>query len=159
MRNIHSRERERARARVRLLKKVVNDVTTSYLKDFGDLALDDWVDLKSLACVVSSRDINNVMTYEMRYYVSSLEPNAPKVNNAIRCHWHVENSLHWVMDVTFKEDDSRIRRGVAAENMSVMRHLALNLIKKESEESKFSIPRKRRKAGLYDEYREKVLGI
>lgn len=62
------------------------------------------------------------------------------------------------MDVTFKEDDSRIRRGVAAENMSVMRHLALNLIRKE-EDSKFSIPRKRRKASLYDQYRENVLGI
>ena len=62
------------------------------------------------------------------------------------------------MDVTFKKDDSRIRRGVAAENMRVMRHLALNLIRKESE-SKFSVHRKRLKAGLYDEYREKVLGI
>ena len=61
-------------------------------------------------------------------------------------------------DVTFKEDDSRIRRGVAAENMSVMRHLALNLLRKESE-STFSVPRKRRKASLYDKYREKVLGI
>jgi hypothetical protein len=61
------------------------------------------------------------------------------------------------MDIRFKEDDSRIRRGVSAENMSVMRHLALYLIKKESD-LKFSVPRKRRKAGLYDEYREKVLG-
>jgi predicted transposase YbfD/YdcC len=125
-----------------------------YLKYFRK----DWVDLKSLACIISSRDINNVVTQEARYYVSSLEANASKISHAIRCHWHVENSLHWVMDVTFKEDDSRIRRGVAAENMSVMRHLALNLIRKESE-SKFSVPRKRRKAGLYDEYREKVLGI
>ncbi len=62
------------------------------------------------------------------------------------------------MDVTFKEDYSRIRRGVAAENMSVMRHLALNLIRKESE-SNFSVPRKKRKVALYGKYREKVLGI
>ena len=127
----------------------------AYLRDFQD----NWVDLKSLACVVCSREINNVITHEKRYYVSSLESSAAKISHAIRCHWHVENSLHWVMDVTFKEDDSRIRRGVSAENMSVMRHLALNLIKKESQEAKFSVPRKRRKAGLYDEYREKVLGI
>ncbi len=125
-----------------------------YLKYFCK----DWTDLKSLACIVSSRDINNVVTQEVRYYVSSLKANASKISHVIRCHWHVENSLHWVMDVTFKEDDSRIRRGVAAENMSVMRHLALNLIRKESD-SKFSVPRKRRKAGLYDEYRERVLGI
>jgi predicted transposase YbfD/YdcC len=126
----------------------------NYLNDFSK----EWTDLKSLACIISSRDINNVLTKETRYYLSSLEANAPQINLAIRCHWHVENSLHWVMDVTFKEDDSRIRRGVAAENMSVMRHLALNLIRKESA-STFSVPRKRRKANLYDEYREMVLGI
>ncbi|MDF1677986.1 MAG: ISAs1 family transposase, partial [Legionellaceae bacterium] len=106
----------------------------------------------------SSREINNVKTCETRYYVSSLEADAGKISHAVRCHWQVENALHWVMDVTFKEDESRIRRGLAAENMSVMRHLALKLIKKEPE-SDFSIPRKRRKAGLYDEYREKVLGF
>jgi predicted transposase YbfD/YdcC len=125
-----------------------------YLKNFHK----EWADLKSLACIISSRDIGNLVTQETRYYISSLEADAPKINHAIRSHWQVENSLHWVMDVTFKEDDSRIRRGVAAENMSVMRHLALNLIRKESV-SKFSVPRKRRKASLYDEYREKVLGI
>lgn len=125
-----------------------------YLNDFSQ----EWADLKSLACIISSRDINNIVTKEIRYYVSSLEADAPKINHVIRCHWQVENSLHWVMDVTFKEDDSRIRRGVAAENMSVMRHLALNLIKKEAE-STCSVPRKRRKANLYDGYREKVLGI
>ena len=118
----------------------------------------DWLDLKSLACIVSSRDINNVVTQETRYYVSSLEANASKISHAIRCHWHIENSLHWVMDVTFIDDDSKIRRGVAAENISVMRHLALNLLRKESELT-FSVPRKRRKTSLYDEYREKVLGI
>lgn len=126
----------------------------AYLKEFRK----EWADLSSLICIISAREINKVMQQETRYYISSLEANAAKISHAIRCHWHVENSLHWILDVTFKEDDSRIRRGVAAENMSVMRHLALNLIKKE-EESKFSIPRKRRKANLYDQYREKVLGI
>ena len=126
----------------------------TYLKEFRK----EWADLNSLICIISAREINKVMQQETRYYISSLEADAAKISHAIRCHWHVENSLHWVLDVTFKEDDSRIRRGVAAENMSVMRHLALNLIRKE-EESKFSIPRKRRKANLYDQYREKVLGI
>ena len=59
--------------------------------------------------------------------------------------------------LTFKEDDSRIRRGMAAENMSVMRHLTLNLIKQETS-FQFSVPRKRTKAALYDDYREKLLG-
>lgn len=151
----HSRAEENDYGHGRIESRICYSVPLpDYLKDFRK----DWVDLKSLACIISSRDIDNVVTEETRYYVSSLEANASKISDAIRCHWRVENSLHWVMDVTFKEDDSRIRRGVAAENMSVMRHLALNLIKKESE-LKFSVPRKRRKAGLYDEYREKVLGI
>ena len=60
-------------------------------------------------------------------------------------------------EVAFKDDDSRIRRGTAAENMSVIRHLALNLIKKEAS-SQFCVPRKTRKAALYDDYREKLLG-
>ncbi len=151
----HSRAEENDYGHGRIESRVCYAVPLpDYLKDFRK----EWTDLKSLACIISSRDINNVVTQETRYYISSLEANAPKINHAIRCHWQVENSLHWVMDVTFKEDDSRIRRGVAAENMSVMRHLALNLIRKESE-SKFSVPRKRRKANLYDEYREKVLGV
>jgi predicted transposase YbfD/YdcC len=151
----HSRTEDNDYGHGRIESRICYSVPLpEYLKDFHK----DWVDLKSLACIISSREINNVVTQEVRYYVSSLEANASKISHAIRCHWHVENSLHWVMDVTFKEDDSRIRRGVSAENMSVMRHLALNLIKKESE-STFSVPRKRRKASLYDEYREKVLGI
>lgn len=125
-----------------------------YLKDFRK----DWTDLNSLVCVVSSREINGEIQGESRYYISSLLPDAEKINHAIRCHWQVENSLHWVLDVTFGEDNSRIRRGYSAENMCVMRHLALNLIRKETN-TQMSIPRKRRKANLYDEYREKLLGI
>ncbi len=151
----HTRDEDNDSGHGRIESRVCYSVPLpDYLKDFAN----EWVDLNSLACVISSRDINNVITKETRYYISSLESNAAKINHAIRCHWHVENSLHWVMDVTFREDDSRIRRGVASENMSVMRHLALNLIRKESE-STFSVPRKRRKANLYDEYREKLLGI
>lgn len=118
----------------------------------------EWADLTSLVCIVSSREINEKKQIETRYYVSSLKPDAEKIGRAIRCHWLVENSLHWVLDVTFGEDNSRIRRGYSAENMCVMRHLALNLINNESEE-KLSVPRKRRKANLYDQYREKLLGF
>lgn len=125
-----------------------------YLKEFQK----EWVDLTSLICIVSSREINEKIQRETRYYVSSLKPDAEKIGRAIRAHWLVENSLHWVLDVTFGEDNSRIRRGYSAENMCVMRHLALNLINKDSEE-KLSVPRKRRKANLYDHYREKLMGF
>ena len=151
----HSRTEDNDYGHGRIESRICYSVPLpDYLKHFNK----EWVDLKSLTCIVSSRESNHVTTQELRYYVSSLEANACTISHAIRCHWHIENSLHWVMDVTFKEDDSRIRRGVAAENMSVMRHLALNLIRNESDSS-YSVPRKRRKAGLYDEYRQKLLGI
>lgn len=118
----------------------------------------EWAGLNSLVCMVSTREIDSKIQKESGYYISSLPPNAEKISHAIRSHWHIENALHWVLDVTFNEDQSRIRRGYSAENMCVMRHLALNLLKKETD-SKISIPRKRRKAGFYDHYREKVLGI
>ncbi|SJM95161.1 transposase (fragment) [Crenothrix polyspora] len=73
----------------------------------------------------------------------------------MRSHWGVENSLHWVLDVIFREDDSRIRMGYGAESFNVIRQISLNLLKKEV--SKLSIKRKRFMAGLDDLFREKVL--
>ena len=124
----------------------------SYIKETSM----EWVGLESLVCIQSKREVGDVIQTEVRYYISSIVPDAEKLSKAIRCHWHVENALHWVLDVTFREDESRIRRGVAAENMGVMRHLVLNLIKKDTS-CNFSVPRKRRKAALYDGYREKLL--
>jgi hypothetical protein len=74
----------------------------------------------------------------------------------VRTHWHIENQLHWVLDVTFREDDSRIRTGDAAQNMTVLRHMALNLIKRE-QSTKRSIRGKRLKAGWDEDYLAKVL--
>src|SRR5213082_1824333 len=74
---------------------------------------------------------------------------------AVRGHWGIENSLHWVLDVTFREDDSRLRSGYGAENFAVIRHLALNLLKREL--SKGSLKRKRYKAALSNEFRSNVL--
>jgi|TARA_B100001964_G_scaffold197823_1_gene223087 predicted transposase YbfD/YdcC len=124
----------------------------NYLKGFSK----DWKGLKSLICVHSKREIKDEIQEEKRFYISSLKSNAKKIGNAIRKHWSIESSLHWVLDVTFGEDDSRIRRGMAAENMVVMRHVALNLLKKETSND-YYMPRKRRKALLDDDYRRKVL--
>ena len=85
-----------------------------------------------------------------------MNADAAKLNNAIRSHWAVENNLHWVLDVSFKDDDSRIRCGMASENMVVMKHLAINLLKKDKKH-KLYIPRKQRKALFYDDYREMLL--
>ena len=114
-----------------------------------------WKKLTTLVCVQSTREYDDKKETELRCFISSLNSDAAQCANAVRQHWAVENSLHWVLDVTFKEDDSRIRREHAAHNFTVMRHLSLNLIKREP--TKMSIPRKMRKANYYDDYRDKIL--
>ena len=74
-----------------------------------------------------------------------------RLAEAVRGHWGIENSLHWVLDVTLREDDSRLRTGYGAENFAVIRHIALNLLKREP--SKNSLKRKRYKAALSNEFR------
>lgn len=100
-----------------------------------------WPGMKSVCMVESTRRENDKECVEYRYYISSLSGDVEKIGTAIRNHWAVENSLHWVLDVTFGEDDCRIRNGNAAENFSVLRRIALNLFKREP--SKRSIKRKR----------------
>ena len=123
-----------------------------YLESYKD----EWVGLNSFICIDSKREINVDIATEKRYYISSVKPNAAKLNKVVRSHWSVENNLHWVLDVSFNEDASRIRRGMASENMTVMRHLAINLLKQDKK-NKLYIPRKQRKALFYDDYRERLL--
>ncbi len=115
----------------------------------------EWAGIKSIVEVTSTREIGEKKSLETRYYISSLEADAQKIGGYIRSHWGVENSLHWVMDVVFNEDQSRIRTGYAAENLAMIRHISLNLIKKDT--SKKSIRMKRRKAGLNECYLLKLL--
>lgn len=94
--------------------------------------------------------------YQERYYVTSLFQNAKKINHAVRAHWGIETKLHWVLDIAFREDDSRIRKGHADENMAIARHIAINKLKNESS-CKRGIKAKRKKAGWDNEYLIKVL--
>lgn len=98
------------------------------LDQLEDLALEKWPGLQSLTMVESIREINGSATSERRYYISSLPANAKVVGDSIRSHWGIENSLHWVMDVTFHEDYARNRKEHSAANMATMRHFALNLL-------------------------------
>jgi len=84
---------------------------------------------KSVFAINSTREIKGKATKETRYFISSLPADPVKLNTATRLHWSVENQLHWVLDMTFNEDYSRIRLDNAAENISMVRHTALNLLK------------------------------
>lgn len=115
-----------------------------------------WRDLKSVGMVEATRDLNGQVTKEVRYYLSSLPVNSEVFGNAIRSHWGIENSCHWMLDVVFREDQCRIRVGNAAENMSTLRRLALNLLRRDKSE-KCGIQIKRLKAALDESYLLKVL--
>lgn len=95
---------------------------------------------------------------ERRYYISSRKLNADEVNAAVRAHWGIENRLHWCLDMTFKEDQCRIRARNAAQNLAVVRHFAINLIRS-FDGDKLSAPRRRLKCLFYRDYREKLLGV
>ncbi len=114
-----------------------------------------WKGLKSIALVESERHCGAQISREVRYYISSLPADARQIGQAVRAHWGVEYRLHWVLDVTFREDESRIRRDHAPANFNTLRQFALNLLRHEV--SKVSLKRKRFKAALDDGFRAKVV--
>jgi predicted transposase YbfD/YdcC len=113
-----------------------------------------WRGLKSIGMVESERTIDGKTSIDQRYYICSITE-VEHFSHAARKHWGVENSLHWVLDVVFREDDSRIRTGYAPENFNVMRQLAINLLNKDA--SKGSVKKKRFRAALSDDFRENVV--
>ena len=122
-----------------------------------------WPGLRSAVMIKSIREVfggknKGERTVEWRYYVSSLQADAAEFNAKVRAHWGIENSCHWVLDVTFNEDACRIRRGDGAQNFAILRRIALNLIKQEKS-GKSSVRTKRLKAGWSIDYLQKLLGL
>jgi predicted transposase YbfD/YdcC len=127
---------------------------SGYLEYIATLA--EWRGLQSIAMVKTVRRTGEEVTTTCRYFISSLESDAKLMLSAVRSHWGIENKVHWILDITFREDDSRIRRGNGAENFAVLRHIALNLLKRENS-TKLSLSAKRNQAAWDDDYRLKVL--
>lgn len=122
-----------------------------------------WQGLRCVARIECTREIVNgknkgQCSTERRYYISSLPLSAKEFNLAVRAHWAIENSCHWVLDMTFNEDDCRIRVGDGAENFAILRRIALNLLKQEKS-GKASMNTKRLKAGWSTTYLATVLGM
>ena len=116
----------------------------------------DWPGLRSVVKVECHRETEAGATVQARYYISSLEASAQRQLAAARGHWSIENSLHWSLDVTFREDQSRVRKDHGPQNMATLRQISHNLLKRETS-LKVGILGKRLQAGWREDYLLKVL--
>lgn len=118
-----------------------------------------WPALQTVVKIVAERRLpDKPPTSEVRYYISSLPSDASHLLEVIRTHWQIENSLHWVLDVAFREDQARTRAGHSAQNLAVLRHIALNLLKQETSRRQ-GVKGKRLRAGWDNDYLLKVLRV
>ncbi len=115
----------------------------------------DWAGLTSIVAIRSIREFDGKEERETRYFISSLPADAEKLANAIRSHWAVENSLHWVMDMVFRDDECRIRKHNAPANFAVVKHIAANLLR--ATPGKESMRVKRKMTNWDDEFLQSVI--
>lgn len=116
----------------------------------------EWKGVKSIGTATTETEKNGKISSETRYFICSFEPDVERFAKAVRSHWAIENKLHWTLDVTFREDESRVRKDHAPVNFSLIRKLALNLHRAEKSTNK-SVPQKMIKASLNPSYHEKLL--
>jgi predicted transposase YbfD/YdcC len=134
--------------------------TAKVITDFADWvpASERWPDIRSLIAIESTREevISGTSTTETRFYISSRRMSPQEAIVAVRKHWLVENQLHWCLDVSFGQDANQTRTKYAAENLAVVRHFALNLVRRYKGD-RYSVPRRRRLCDYRVNYREKLL--
>jgi predicted transposase YbfD/YdcC len=133
------------RMEIRRCWVVADPVAFEYIRHF-----DGWADLNSIVRVQRERREGGEISHETAYYISSLSTHAALILEATQHHWAIENSFHWVLDVTFGEDASRIRIGESSQNMAVLRTVALNILKQDT--SKSSLKQKRFRAALDNDF-------
>jgi len=138
------------RIEIRQCWVITDPVAFEYIRHY-----EGWTDLTAIVRVQRERRLPDKVEQEIAYYISSLSGSAETVLNATRQHWAIENSLHWVMDVTFQEDRMRTRKGDSPQNLIVLRNIALNILKQDS--SKGSLRQKRYRAALDDTFLHKLL--
>lgn len=141
------------RLEVRTCRTIADPALMTWLDPDGA-----WPGLRSLAEVTGERRIDGVITCQTRSYVTSLPGEAAAIAQAVRSHWGIENQLHWVLDVAFREDASRARVGHSAQNLALLRKLALNLLRTEPTR-KHGINASRLRAGWDNAYLLRVLGV
>jgi len=133
------------------------------LSALGEELLKAWPGLKSAVMIQSTREViqgrdKSPASTEWRYYISSRVLDAAEFSREIQAHWQIENSCHWVLDVVFDEDASRVRRDHGAQNMALLRRMSLNIIKQDTA-TKGSIKLKRKRAGWNNDYMQHLLGL
>lgn len=138
-------DKSNGRIEIRRCWAIADPVAFEYIRHY-----DAWTDLQTIVRVQREVRAQGKTSFETAYYISSLPNDAARLLAATRHHWAIENSFHWVLDVTFREDESRIRSGDSPQNMAVFRHLALNILNQDP--SKLSLKQKRFRAGLDDSF-------
>lgn len=118
---------------------------------------EQWEKLRTIGIAIRNSETKTKSTNEVRYYISSLDMDGRQFARAVRGHWRIENSLHWSLDVTFREDENRTRNRHAADNLAWLKRFAISLLKQQKD--KESVAMRRRMAGWNVDYLAKVLGI
>lgn len=116
----------------------------------------NWKGFQSVVKVQAERRIGDQTSSDIRYYIASQPPDAKLALGSIRAHWQVENSLHWRLDVAFREDESRVRKGHGPHNFAILRHIALNILSKDST-AKVGFQNRRLRAACDDDYLAQLL--
>ena len=153
----HHQETEKSHGR--LTKRTV--LACQNLDTFDRKIRDRWAGMQSVIALETETTLlpsGKKRGREMHYYMSSEQLTAEEFGKIIRSHWGIENPCHWVLDVTFREDESQIRKGHAPKNMGTARRVVLNLLKLDTT-FKGSLPAKRREALLNEHYREQILSL
>ena len=156
--NYYESEVERGHGRVEVRRCWACDDLGEWLPELLE-SYGEWDGLESIAVVECERTVGGETTIFRRYFITSLGPDAEVIATSVREHWGIENSLHWVLDMVWREDESRARAGNAAQNLSSMRRLAHNLIKTEDPDSKKSVRMRTKIANWDTNYLLKLIGV